>query len=210
MTSPEDRPAPGPRASRGGGDDGEEQLAADVAAARDGSVAAFERLYRLLTPSVASYLRWNGVVDVESLANEVLAQVHRNLDRFSGDASGFRSWVFTIAHHRMVDDRRAASRRPAVVEAEVVETSRVGDAEADALSVLSDLRLQSLLDQLSADQRDVLLLRVVADLSLEDTAQALGKQRGAVKSLQHRALAALRRTLEREGDLPDVPDVAGS
>jgi len=174
-------------------------LGGDIDDARAGDVPAFERIYRALAPSVAGYLRWHGVADVDALTNEVLAQVHRNLPRFSGDAAGFRSWVFTIAHHRMVDDRRAARRRPRLADAEVADAVAVGDAEAEALAVLGDDDLAGLLDQLSSDQRDVLLLRIVADLSLEDTAQALGKRRGAVKSLQHRALATLRRHLEREG-----------
>jgi RNA polymerase sigma-70 factor (ECF subfamily) len=169
-----------------------------VAEAVQGSVPAFEQIYRELSPAVASYLRWNGVQDVESLTNEVMAQVHRNLGRFSGDAAAFRSWVFTIAHHRMVDERRAVSRRPVTADAEISEASAVGDAELDALDALSDSSLAALLDRLSPDQRDVLLLRIVADLSLEDVAEALGKRRGAVKSLQHRALATLRRHLERE------------
>lgn len=186
------RPAP----TAGGG----ELTTADVDAARSGSVAAFERIYRGLAGSVASYLRWNGAADVESLTNEVMAQVHRNLERFSGDVPAFRSWVFTIAHHRMVDDRRARGRRPVVADAEIHEGATVGDAEQDALALLSDDRLRELLERLSPDQRDVLMLRVVADLSLEDTAEALGKQRGAIKSLQHRGLATLRRHLAREGD----------
>lgn len=169
-----------------------------VQEAQRGSVAAFERIYRELAPTVASYLRWNGVTDVESTTNEVMAQVHRNLGRFSGDGAAFRSWVFTIAHHRMVDERRARSRRPAMADGEIQETAVVGDAEADALDLLSDHQLLALLDQLSPDQRDVVLLRIVADLSIEDVAEALGKRRGAVKSLQHRALATLRRHLERE------------
>jgi RNA polymerase sigma factor (sigma-70 family) len=138
------------------------------------------------------------VVDVESLANEVLAQVHRNLHSFTGDAPAFRSWVFTIAHHRMVDDRRANGRRPTIADVEIQESTVIGNAEDDALDVLGDSRLREMLDGLSADQRDVLLLRIVADLSLEDVAIALGKRRGAIKSLQHRALATLRRQLDRE------------
>ena len=179
-------------------EDHDAALAADVAGAREGSVPAFERIYRDLSPSVASYLRWNGVVDVESLTNVVLAQVHRNLDTFTGDAPAFRSWVFTIAHHRMVDDRRASGRRPVIADAEIHEANLVGNAEEDALDVLGNRRLQELLDGLSPDQREVLLLRIVADLSLEDVAIALGKRRGAIKSLQHRALATLRRQLDRE------------
>lgn len=176
----------------------DDALADDIEAARAGSTPAFERIYRDLSPSVASYLRWNGVLDVESLTNEVLAQVHRNLHRFTGDAAAFRSWVFTIAHHRMVDDRRASGRRPTIADTEIQEATVVGDAEEEALEALSDHRLLDLLNGLSPDQRDVLLLRIVADLSLEDVALALGKRRGAIKSLQHRALATLRRQLERE------------
>jgi RNA polymerase sigma-70 factor (ECF subfamily) len=179
-------------------DRADRDLADDVEGARGGSVPAFERIYRELSPSVASYLRWNGVHDVESLTNEVLAQVHRNLHRFAGDAPAFRSWVFTIAHHRMVDDRRAVGRRPTIADAEIHEHTVVGNAEDEALDLLGNRRLRELLEGLSPDQRDVLLLRVVADLSLEDVALALGKRRGAVKSLQHRALATLRRQLDRE------------
>jgi RNA polymerase sigma-70 factor (ECF subfamily) len=184
------------RALRAAPHDGD--LAADVEAAAAGSVAAFERIYRGLAAAVASYLRWNGVGDVEAVANEVMAQVHRNLTRFTGDADGFRSWVFTIAHHRMVDDRRARARRPELADAEVTETAHTGDVEVEAFASLGDERLRALLAGLSPDQRDVLLLRIVADLSLEDTARALGKNRGSVKSLQHRALATLRRQLEPE------------
>lgn len=179
------------------GDD-PDPLSADVAAAQAGSVPAFERLYRALAPSVASYLRWHGVDDVDAVTNEVLAQAHRNLHRFTGDGARFRSWVFTIAHHRMVDDRRSASRRPRMTDSEVREGALVGDVEEEALTVLGDDRLRELLEVLSPEQRDVLLLRVVGDLSLERTAEAMGKATGAVKSLQHRALAALRRHLERE------------
>jgi RNA polymerase sigma-70 factor (ECF subfamily) len=138
------------------------------------------------------------VVDVDSVTNEVMAQVHRNLHRFTGDAPAFRSWAFTIAHHRMVDERRAASRRPNIADAEIQEAVFIGNTEEDALAALGDDRLRRLLEGLSEDQREVLILRIVADLSLEDVATALGKRRGAIKSLQHRALATLRRQLDRE------------
>lgn len=181
--------------SRGGP---HESLAQDLTAAGAGDVAAFERIYHRLAPSVASYLRWNGVVDVESLTNEVMTQIYRNLPRFTGDADAFRSWAFTIAHHRMVDERRAEGRRPPVVDGDIDADDVVGNVEDEAIDLLSDERVRLLFDGLSPDQRDVLLLRVVADLSIDDAALALGKPPGAVKSLQHRALAALRRQLDRE------------
>jgi RNA polymerase sigma factor (sigma-70 family) len=193
---PPGQDAPAPQGRPGAPD-----LDADVAAALLGSTEAFERLYRALAGPVAGYLRLHGVADVDGLANEVMAQVHRNLGRFDGDGPSFRSWVFTIAHHRMVDERRRASRRPATVDGELPEAAAVGDAELDALELLGDERVHQMLSVLSADQRAVLLLRVVADLSVEDVAEALGKRPGAVKALQHRALAALR----RHHDSPAAP-----
>ncbi len=174
------------------------ELAALLADARSGSAPAFEGIYGELAAPVASYLRWNGVRDVEGLTNEVMANVHRGLPRFVGDWPAFRSWVFTIAHHRLIDDRRAARRRPVVVDEPSEDLVVVGAAEEDAMQLLGDDRVRSLLGSLSGDQRDVLLLRVVADLPLEEVADTLGKTVGAVKSLQHRALATLRRHLTSE------------
>lgn len=185
--------------ARARADDSRAELASVLERARAGSDVAFEAVFHELAPAVAGYLRLNGVSEVDELTNEVFAQVHRGLHRFSGDWAGFRSWVFTIAHHRMVDEARRARRRPPVAMAEVSEEAATGDVEAEALDVLSDERLHRLLSILSEDQRQVLLLRIVADLPLEEVAVTLGKTVGAVKSLQHRALASLRRALEQEG-----------
>jgi len=167
--------------------------------ARAGSEVAFEVVFRELAPAVGGYLRLNGVSEVDELTNEVFAQVHRGLRRFTGDWGSFRSWVFTIAHHRMVDEVRRIRRRPPVTSAAVSDEAATGDVESEALDALADERLHRLLSTLSDDQRQVLLLRIVADLPLEETAATLAKSVGAVKSLQHRALAALRRSLEQEG-----------
>jgi RNA polymerase sigma-70 factor (ECF subfamily) len=106
--------------------------------------------------------------------------------------------VFAIAHNLVIDDRRRRSRRPqqAPLEGDVGPSEAA--AEDGALISLGDERLRTVLAELPPDQRDVVLLRLVADFSIEDTAAALGKKPGAVKSLQHRALAALRRRLADE------------
>jgi RNA polymerase sigma-70 factor, ECF subfamily len=170
-----------------------------VDAARDGSVAAFERLYRSMAAQVASYLRWHRVSDPEGLTNDVFAQVHRKLGSFEGDEQGFRSWVFTIAHHRMIDDRRRSGRQPTVDgDVDVEDHRATGDVEDDAFAVLGSDRVRDLLSILSEDQRNVVLLRVVGDQSVEDVARILGKREGAIKALQHRAMAALRRHLARQ------------
>jgi RNA polymerase sigma factor (sigma-70 family) len=169
-----------------------------VSEARQGSIKAFDDIYRALAGQVASYLRWHRATDPDGLTNDVFAQVHRNLPRFEGDEYGFRSWVFTIAHHRMIDDRRRASRQPQMQDdLGVEEHMGLGDVEDDAFAVLAHDRVRDLLTVLSPDQRDVVLLRVIADLSVEEVARMLDKREGAIKALQHRALAALRRHLDR-------------
>jgi RNA polymerase sigma factor (sigma-70 family) len=169
-----------------------------VSEARQGSIKAFDDIYRSLAGQVASYLRWHRATDPDGLTNDVFAQVHRNLPRFEGDEQGFRSWVFTIAHHRMIDDRRRANRQPRLQDdLGVEEHMGLGDVEDEAFAVLAHDRVRDLLTVLSPDQRDVVLLRIVADLSVEEVARMLDKREGAIKALQHRALAALRRHLDR-------------
>ena len=169
-----------------------------VSEARQGSIKAFDDIYRLLAGQVASYLRWHRATDPDGLTNDVFAQVHRNLPRFEGDQHGFRSWVFTIAHHRMIDDRRRANRQPQLQDdLDAAEHVGLGDVEDDAFAVLAHDRVRDLLTVLSPDQRDVVLLRIIADLSVEEVARMLDKREGAIKALQHRALATLRRHLDR-------------
>jgi RNA polymerase sigma factor (sigma-70 family) len=152
----------------------------------------------MLAGQVASYLRWHRATDPDGLTNDVFAQVHRNLGRFEGDDQGFRSWLFTIAHHRMIDERRRASREiPVQGDGGADESQRCGDVEEDAFAAMSHHEVAALLAVLSPDQREVVLLRIVADLPVEEVARLMDKREGAVKALQHRALASLRRHLDR-------------
>jgi RNA polymerase sigma factor (sigma-70 family) len=117
---------------------------------------------------------------------------------FRGNESDLRTFVFSVAHARYVDDRRRVARRGIDAEFVAADHGSVAEsAEAEALHRLATQRAVALIETLSPDQRDVLLLRIVADLSLEETARVLGKKIGAVKSLQHRGLAALRPTVEQ-------------
>lgn len=178
---------------------GEEAFASLLDAARANAPWAFERLYGHLAPAVAGYLRLHGAVDAEDLTNEVMLGVFRGLERFRGGESDFRSWVFTIAHHRLIDERRRRAARPVThgpLNGHREEAG--GDVEQEALAALSEERIGAVLDALTDEQRDVVLLRVVADLSVEDVAKVLGKQQGAVKMLQRRGLAALRRIIAAE------------
>jgi RNA polymerase sigma factor (sigma-70 family) len=180
---------------------GEEEFGSFLRAAQAGSGWAFEQLYRSLAPAVAGYLRAQGAAEPDDLTSEVFIGVFRGLGGFSGGQAPFRSWVFTIAHRRLTDERRRGGRRPGHAELESDRALPGGDVEDDALARMSAARVRELCGYLAADQRDVLLLRLVAGLTVEQVAETIGKSVGATKALQRRGLAALRRHLERA----DVP-----
>lgn len=169
-----------------------------LAAAQADAPWAYERLYAAYGGPVAGYLRAQGAEDPDSLANDVFLRAFANLCRFDGGEPQFRSWLFTIAHHRLLDDRRRRSRRPVRAD-EPVQEAQVGvasGAEDEALAALGGLGAVRFLERLSPDQRDVLVLRILGDLTIEEVARAVGKRPGAVKALQRRGLATLRRMLE--------------
>ena len=169
-------------------------------AARAGAPWAFERLYLDLAPVVAGYLRLQGAAEPDDLTSEAFLGVFGRLASFEGSEQQFRSWVFTIAHRRLIDERRRAVRRPTIMTANTDLLDRAGgDVEQDAFAVLGAARVYELCAGLSDDQREVLILRVVGDLTVEQVAAIIDKSVGAVKALQRRALQALRRKLERDG-----------
>jgi RNA polymerase sigma-70 factor (ECF subfamily) len=149
---------------------------------------------------VLGYLRAQRARDPEDLTGEVFLQVVRDLHRFDGDEGEFRAWVFTITRNRAVDEGRRRARRPVDLAPEVPV---VADESADVTTLVLDraaeTRVRHLIEQLRPDQRDVLLLRILGDLTVEETATAIGKSTGAVKALQRRGLAAVERALVKEG-----------
>ena len=172
-------------------------------AARAGAEWAWARIYADLAPQVVGYLRGHGADDPEDVAGEVFLQVVRALPAFSGGERDFRAWVFTIVHRRLVDDLRRRGRRP--VEAASVETveraaGSGGDVPADAEERITDAAVRAAIGELPAQQRTVMLLRIIGDLTIEEIARALGKRSGAIKALQRRALLRLERTYPFGGD----------
>ena len=169
-----------------------------LAAARRGDERAWTELYLELAPVVTGYLVGQGCPNAEDVASETLFQVVRDLWRFDGDEGAFRSWVFTIAHHRLIDARRYASVRPAeATDAdELLRHAPIGvSSEDQALAPFGAGSVEHLLEAITDEQRDVLLLRYVADLSLQEVSEVLGKSYNATKALHRRALDALRREL---------------
>jgi RNA polymerase sigma factor (sigma-70 family) len=165
--------------------------------ARVGQDEAWAAIYEDLAPALLGYLRAQRAAEPEDLLGEVFLQMVRDIAGFAGDRGRFRAWAFAIAHHRLIDDRRYRARRPvqpasAEVLAESQRQYRLAESEA-----VVDRRVAGALRRLPEDQRTVILLRVLGDLSVSDVARMLGKTPGAVKAAQRRAFATLKRQLTK-------------
>jgi RNA polymerase sigma-70 factor (ECF subfamily) len=188
----------GPRSPRGSSDD----FDALIAAARAGRPEAWDRIWHWLSPAVAGYLRVQGARDVDDLTSEVFLSVFRYIRTFGGTEENFRSWVFVIAHRRLQDERRRNARRPDVADSFDGSAERFAaplDTADEVLRALATARVVEICDRLAPDQRSVLLLRIIGDLTVDQVAEVLDKSPGAVKQLQRRAFEAVRNLLEREG-----------
>lgn len=141
-------------------------------------------VYEMLSAAVLGYFRAQRMRDPEGLTGDVFVAVTQKLGGFRGDDVALRRWVFTIAHHRRVDEIRRSARQP-----EILDDVPTGPPMLDPAPV--DPALIAALDRLTVEQRDVVVLRYVVDLSIADVAKIIGKRAGAVKMLQARGLEAL-------------------
>jgi RNA polymerase sigma factor (sigma-70 family) len=158
-------------------------LAAEaLRAASAGEGWGFEEVFHALAPEVNGYLRAQRARDPEDLTNEVFVRVHERLPRDETaddevDLTAFRTEVFSGAHALLRDDR--GEREPDGADPAISLDAAAYDADVEMLTALEALTL---------DQRDVLLLRYVAELSLEQVAEVTGRTVTSVKALQRRAL----------------------
>jgi RNA polymerase sigma-70 factor (ECF subfamily) len=153
-----------------------ERFDATLEAARAGSSSALADLYRDLYPAVLRYLRAMDPSEAEDVASEVWLDVARGLDRFQGDEHAFRRWVFTIARRRLIDLRRRRVRRatfPAAME-QLEARAPIGDVENEAMDALSTDAALARIAALPPDQAEVILLRVLGDLPVNEVAAIMG------------------------------------
>ena len=177
-------------------------LDAVVLAACAGDETAFVVLFREVQPGLLRYLRTLNSADAEDLAAETWIHVVRGLTRFSGDARGFRSWVFTIAYTRVVDAWRASGRRPETASGAMPDRASELDVPRAAEETISTESALALLRELPEAQAQVLLLRVVAGLDVAMTAAVLGRTHNHVRVLAHRGLRALATVVAARETLP--------
>lgn len=179
--------------------------------AQSGSCEAYAELWRRHAPAVVRFAHARGSADPEDLTSEVFLTVFGRIGDFTGDEGAFRGFMFTVAHRRVVDELRARGRRPRNIEWTSDGDDRcTGSAEHEAIATLGNDRALAMLQALAPDQRDVLVLRIFGDLTIEQTATVLGKRTGAVKALQRRGLEALRRQLQTPAHFAKTPLEGGA
>lgn len=127
------------------------------------------------------------------MLNDTFLSAFKGVQRFQGGEAEFRSWLFQIARHKRVDALRRQRRHQSSQLDDLSDQVIGGDVEQQAIEAIEDDDLRVLLGTLTPEQRDVLLLRFVFDLSIKQTSLALGLTVGSVKAAQHRALVQLRK-----------------
>jgi RNA polymerase sigma-70 factor (ECF subfamily) len=170
-----------------------------VARAQQGDRAALEELYLLHFDRIYSYLQLSvgNRHDAEDLTTQTFLRMLEAIGRFRWQSAPFSAWLFRIAHNLAMDHFRAGRR--VQVEEDLPETLDAEEASAEdqALDSLGHAGMLELIQRLSAEQRQVLTLKFLFGFANAEVAGILGKTEGAVKSLQHRALASLQKHVVR-------------
>ena len=168
-----------------------------VEQAQRGEREALEELYLLHFDRIYSYLHLSlgNRHDAEDLTTQTFLKMLESIGRFRWQSAPFSAWLFRIAHNLAIDHFRA--RKRVQTEDEVPEPigQEESSAEEQAFDSIGRAGMLELIEQLSAEQRQVLTLKFLFGFVNAEVAGILGKTEGAVKSLQHRALASLQKQL---------------
>ncbi|MGI8762217.1 MAG: sigma-70 family RNA polymerase sigma factor [Jatrophihabitantaceae bacterium] len=204
---PRPRPAPPPPASDGadGESDVDEQHVETwrlVTRAQDGDGEAFGLLYDRYVDIVFRfvYFRVNDRGLAEDFTSETFLQALRRISTISYQGRDIGAWFITIARNIVLDHVKSARHRLEITTADTLEgNDRAPSPETSVIDSLTSERLMSAVRQLGDEQRECVLLRFIQGFSVSETASVMGKNDGAIKALQHRAV---RKLAELVGDEP--------
>jgi RNA polymerase sigma-70 factor (ECF subfamily) len=164
-----------------------------LSAAKDGDERGLAAIYRDLHPVLLGYLFAQEPAEAEDLASETWMDLGRGLERFEGDESAFRCWAFTICRRRLIDLRRARSRR----RTDPVPTELIADRAdpVDPYGSMEGSEAVACLAALPPEQAEIVLLRVIGGLDSYEVARVTGRKPGTVRVMQKRALERLAEIL---------------
>lgn len=161
---------------------------------------ALRTLYEMYYPKVYNYafLQMGDVQAAEDLASDVMLKMLESLRAYRFRGLPFGAWVFRIARNRLIDLHRRRKRRGEVDLSETLASS-LANPQSLAERALERGQLQVALKHLTDEQRQVIVLKFIEGFDNRSIGRIMGRSEGAIKSLQHRALAALRRVLYAGG-----------
>ena len=176
-----------------------QRVRALVECAQAGDRDALEELYLIHFDRIYSYLHVSvgNRHDAEDLTTQTFVKMLESINRFRWQSAPFSAWLFRIAHNVAMDHFRASRRWQPEEEVPEPDADESTSAEAGAFEAIGRKSMLELIDELSGEQQQVLTLKFVFNFSNAEAATILGKTEGAIKSLQHRALASLQKQLER-------------
>ena len=176
-------------------DGSQPNVRAVVERAQQGDRNALEELYLLHFDRIYSYLHMSvgNRHDAEDLTTQTFLKMLESIGRFRWQSAPFSAWLFRIAHNLAMDHFRATRRWQPEEEVPEPRGSEQASAEEEALHSIGRQSMLELIEKLSTEQQQVLTLKFVFNFPNGEVATILGKTEGAVKSLQHRALASLQK-----------------
>jgi RNA polymerase sigma-70 factor, ECF subfamily len=166
-----------------------------VARAQEGDRSALEELYLMHFDRIYSYLHVTvgNRHDAEDLTTQTFLKMLESIGRFRWQSAPFSAWLFRIAHNLAMDHFRAGRRWQPEEDVPEPPGSEEPSAEHEAMQAIGRESMMELIEKLSPEQQQVLTLKFVFNFPNADVATILGKTEGAIKSLQHRALASLQK-----------------
>jgi RNA polymerase sigma-70 factor (ECF subfamily) len=170
-----------------------------VELAQQGDRAALEELYLIHFDRIYSYLHVSvgNRHDAEDLTTQTFLRMLEAIGKFRWQSAPFSAWLFRIAHNLAMDHFRATKRWQPEETPPEPDPDEQTSAEHGALESIGRRSMLELIEDLSPEQQQVLTLKFVFNFGNAEAATILGKTEGAIKSLQHRALASLQKQLEQ-------------
>ena len=168
--------------------------------AQKGDRDALEELYLMHFDRIYGYLHMSvgNRHDAEDLTTQTFLKMLESIGRFKWRSAPFSAWLFRIAHNLAMDHFRARKRWQPEEEVPEPPGSEEPSAEMLAMHSIGRQSMMELIEKLSPEQQQVLTLKFVFNFPNADVAKILDKTEGAIKSLQHRALASLQKQIANE------------
>jgi RNA polymerase sigma-70 factor (ECF subfamily) len=180
------------------------ELEVAIESAKQGNDQGIVTLFRSFNPQLLRFLKNQAPNQYEDIASETWLAIAKGIANFNGNPHDFRSWMFSIARRKLVDHYRTAGKSKIAFEnlrTRFSQEQSLNEADSSSEAAISNLSAESaieeLVNQLPPHHAEVLLLRILGELSVEEVAKIVEKSPEAVRVIQYRALNSLSKKFKR-------------